>query len=115
MSSIVLRAMQSPLSPVSDWRCYFHGGFDFTVVEQPGVVSAELRPEEARRLIMHSAKDERSFEALTPYLIEAFDRGTNVTQLAEVKLGSEGLSTGYENTETGTLEEYAIVLSFKLS
>ncbi|RWV84449.1 hypothetical protein GW17_00053839 [Ensete ventricosum] len=49
MSSIVLRAMQSPLSPVSDWRCYFHGGFDFTVVEQPGVVSAELRPEEARR------------------------------------------------------------------
>ncbi|RZS00211.1 hypothetical protein BHM03_00029873 [Ensete ventricosum] len=38
-----------------------------------------------------------------------------VTQLAEAKLGSEGLSTGQEDTEAGTLEEYAIVLSFELS
>ncbi|RRT79048.1 hypothetical protein B296_00026061 [Ensete ventricosum] len=58
--------MQSPLSPVSDWRCYFHGGFDFTVVEQPGVVSAELRPEEARRCEAPEAYVSTSLEGSQP-------------------------------------------------
>ncbi|RZR90191.1 hypothetical protein BHM03_00018038 [Ensete ventricosum] len=38
-----------------------------------------------------------------------------VTQLVDVKLRSKGLSTGQEDVEAGTLEEYAIVLSFELS
>ncbi|RRT31715.1 hypothetical protein B296_00031202 [Ensete ventricosum] len=38
-----------------------------------------------------------------------------VIQLAEAKLGSRDLSTGQEDAETGTLEEYATVLPFELS
>ena len=64
---------------------------------------------------MYGAKDERSLWAHAPYLREAFDGGTKATQLAEAKLGSEGLSTGQEDAEASTLEEYAIVLPFKLS
>ena len=63
---------------------------------------------------MHGAKDEGSFWAYAPYLGKAFDRGTKVTQFTEAKLGSEGLSTGQEDVEAGTLEEYATVLPFKL-
>ena len=63
---------------------------------------------------MHGAKDEGSFWAYAPYLREAFDGGTKATQFMEVKLGSEGLSTGQEDSEVGTLEEYATVLPFKL-
>ena len=63
---------------------------------------------------MHGAKDEGSFGAHAPYLGGAFDGGTKATQFAEEKLGTEGLSTGQEDAEAGTLEEYAIVLSFKL-
>ncbi|RRT62537.1 hypothetical protein B296_00003049 [Ensete ventricosum] len=57
-------------------------------------------------------KNEESFEVHSPYLIDAFDRETEVTQLTEAKLGSEGLSRGQEDAEAGTLEEYAKVLSF---
>ena len=63
---------------------------------------------------MHGAKDKRSFGAHTPYLGEAFDGGTKATQFAEAKLGTECLSTGQEDAEAGTLEEYAIVLPFEL-
>lgn len=63
---------------------------------------------------MHGAKDEGSFWAHAPYLEEAFDGGTKATQLAEVKLGSEGLGTGQEDAKADTLEEYATVLLFKL-
>ena len=63
---------------------------------------------------MHGAKDEGSFGAHAPYLGVAFDGGTKATQFAEAKLGSEGLSTGQEDAEVGTLEEYAIVLPFEL-
>ena len=63
---------------------------------------------------MHGAKDEGSFRAHAPYLGEAFDGGTKATQFAEGKLGSEGLSTGQEDAEAGTLEEYVIVLPFEL-
>ncbi|RWW62422.1 hypothetical protein BHE74_00030448 [Ensete ventricosum] len=69
----------------------------------------------AGELILHDAKDERSFETHTPYLRETFDEGTKATQLAKAKLGSEGLSTGQEDTEAGTLEDYVIVLLFELS
>ena len=65
-------------------------------------------------LILHGAKDEGSFGAHAPYLGGAFDGGTKATQFAEAKLGSEGLSTGQEDAEAGTLEEYATVLPFKL-
>ncbi|RRT59681.1 hypothetical protein B296_00030583 [Ensete ventricosum] len=47
---------------------------------------------------------EGSFEAHTPYLREAFDRGTKVIQLTEAKMGSEGLSTGQEDVEAATGE-----------
>ena len=63
---------------------------------------------------MHGAKDEGSFWAHAPYLGGAFDGGTKATQFAEAKLSSEGLSTGQEDAEAGTLEEYATVLPFKL-
>ena len=63
---------------------------------------------------MHGAKDEGGFGAHAPYLGEAFDGGTKATQFAEAKLGSEGLSTGQEDTKVGTLEEYATMLPFKL-
>ena len=63
---------------------------------------------------MHGAKDEGSFWAHALYLGEAFDGGTKATQFAEAKLGSEGLNTGQEDAEAGTLEEYTTVLSFKL-
>ena len=63
---------------------------------------------------MHGAKDEGSFGAHTLYLEEVFDGGTEATQLAEAKLGSESLGMGQEDAEAGTLEEYATVLSFKL-
>ena len=63
---------------------------------------------------MHGAKDEWSFWAHVPYLGGAFDGGTKATQFAEAKLSLEGLSTGQEDTEAGTLKEYAIVLPFKL-
>ena len=63
---------------------------------------------------MHDVKDEGSFWAYAPYLGKAFDGETKATQLAEAKLGSEGLSTGQEDAEAGTLEEYATVLSFEL-
>ncbi|RZS16162.1 hypothetical protein BHM03_00048120 [Ensete ventricosum] len=53
-------------------------------------------------------------KAHTPYLREAFDRGTKSIQLAEAKMGSEGLSTGQEDVEAGTLEEYVTELSFEL-
>ena len=55
---------------------------------------------------MHSAKDKGSFEAHALYLGEVFDGGTNTTQLAEVKLGSEGLDTRQEDVKTCTLKEY---------
>ena len=45
---------------------------------------------------------------------EAFDGGTKATQFAEAELSSEGLSTGQEDAEAGTLEEYATVLPFEL-
>ena len=63
---------------------------------------------------MHGAKDEGSFWAHALYLGGAFDGGTKATQFAEAKLGSKGLSTGQDDVEVGTLEEYATVLSFKL-
>ncbi|RRT36826.1 hypothetical protein B296_00042152, partial [Ensete ventricosum] len=66
------------------------------------------------RLILHGAKDEGSLEAHAPYLKDAFDEVTKVIQLAEAKLGLGYLSTGQENAEAGTLEEYATVLSFEL-
>ncbi|RRT85855.1 hypothetical protein B296_00007579 [Ensete ventricosum] len=56
-----------------------------------------------RLLILHSAKNERSFEAHAPYLKDAFDGGTKVTQLAEVKLELEGLNTGQENTKVNNM------------
>ncbi|RWW88036.1 hypothetical protein BHE74_00003099, partial [Ensete ventricosum] len=65
-------------------------------------------------LILHGAKDKGSFEAHASYLINAFDGLTKVIQLAEAKLGSGYLSTGQEDVEAGTLEEYVIVLSFEL-
>ncbi|RWV80806.1 hypothetical protein BHE74_00038397 [Ensete ventricosum] len=43
-------------------------------------------------------------------MTESCAKLTKVTQLAEVKLRSEGLSMGQEDTETGTLEEYATVV-----
>ncbi|RRT48557.1 hypothetical protein B296_00052998 [Ensete ventricosum] len=72
-----------------------------------------LRPKELCKA--HRAKDEGSFKAHAPSLRDVFDGGSKVIQLTEAKLGSKGLSSGQENTETGTLEEYAIVLSFELS
>ena len=63
---------------------------------------------------MHGAKDESSFWAQAPYLREVFDGGTKATQFAEVKLYSEGISMGHEDSKVGTLEEYATVLPFKL-
>ena len=63
---------------------------------------------------MHCAKDKGSFWAHAPYLGEVFDGRTEATQLAEMKLGSEGLGTRQEDMEAGTLKEYAIVLLFKL-
>ena len=63
---------------------------------------------------MHGAKDEGSFGAHAPYLRGAFDGGTKATQFAETKLGLEGISTGQEDAEAGTLEEYATVLPFEL-
>ncbi|RRT37749.1 hypothetical protein B296_00032989 [Ensete ventricosum] len=65
-------------------------------------------------LIFHGAKDEGSFEAHASYLRDAFDRVTKVIQLVKVKLGSGYLSTGQEDAEADTLEEYVIVLSFEL-
>ena len=67
-----------------------------------------------RGLILHGAKDEGNFWAHASYLGGAFDGGTKATQFAEAKLCSEGLRTRQEDTEAGTLEEYAIVLPFKL-
>ncbi|RWW73165.1 hypothetical protein BHE74_00018977 [Ensete ventricosum] len=61
------------------------------------------------------AKDEGSFEARASCLKDAFEEGTKVIQLAKVKLGSEGFSTGQEDVEADTLEEYATVLLFELS
>ena len=63
---------------------------------------------------MHGAKDEGSFWAHAPYLGGVFEGGTKATQFAEAKLGTEGLSTGQEDAEAGTLEEYATVLPFEL-
>ena len=63
---------------------------------------------------MHGAKDEGSFGAHALHLGGAFDGRTKATQFAEAKLSSEGLSTGQEDSEAGTLEEYATVLPFKL-
>ncbi|THU50770.1 hypothetical protein C4D60_Mb06t23820 [Musa balbisiana] len=65
-------------------------------------------------LVLHGAKDEGNFWAHATYLGEAFDGGTEATQFAEAKLGSEGLGTEQEDAEAGTLEEYATVLPFKL-
>ncbi|RWW18384.1 hypothetical protein GW17_00017634, partial [Ensete ventricosum] len=48
----------------------------------------------------------KGVEAYAPYLDETFDGGTKGTELALVKLGSEGFSTGQEDAETDTLEEY---------
>ncbi|RRT53626.1 hypothetical protein B296_00048445, partial [Ensete ventricosum] len=53
------------------------------------------------KLILHGVKDEESFEAHTPYLRKAFDKGTKVIQLAKAKLESEDLSTGQEDVEAG--------------
>ncbi|RWW77155.1 hypothetical protein BHE74_00014704 [Ensete ventricosum] len=61
-------------------------------------------------LILHGAKDEGSFKAHAPYLRDAFDGETKVIQLTKAKLGSGDLSTGQEDTEAGTLEEYATVV-----
>ena len=66
------------------------------------------------RIHLAWCQDEGSFWAHAPYLGEAFDGGTKATQLAEAKLGSEGLGTGQEDAEADTLKEYAIVLPFKL-
>ena len=63
---------------------------------------------------MHGAEEEGSFWAHAPYLGKAFDGGTKVTQFTEAKLGLEGLGTGQEDAEAGTLEEYATVLPFEL-
>ncbi|THU48035.1 hypothetical protein C4D60_Mb09t21980 [Musa balbisiana] len=63
---------------------------------------------------MNPCRDEGNFWAHAPYLGEAFDGGTEATQFAEAKLGSEGLGTGQEDAEAGTLEEYVTVLPFKL-
>ncbi|RRT62886.1 hypothetical protein B296_00012698 [Ensete ventricosum] len=49
------------------------------------------------------------------YLRDAFDEVTKVIQLANAKLGSRYLSTGQEDAEASTLEEYATVLPFELS
>ncbi|RWW60172.1 hypothetical protein BHE74_00032846 [Ensete ventricosum] len=43
-----------------------------------------------------------------------FDGGTKVIQLAKAKLGPEGLSTGQEDAEAGTLEEYATRQVFRV-
>ncbi|CAL9132417.1 unnamed protein product [Musa textilis] len=66
------------------------------------------------RLILHGAKDKGSFEAHAPYLDEAFGGDSKATQFAEAKLVSIGLDTGQEDAAADTLEEYAIVLLFKL-
>ncbi|RRT34252.1 hypothetical protein B296_00056330 [Ensete ventricosum] len=50
----------------------------------------------------------KGVEAYAPYLDETFDGGTKGTELALVKLGSEGFSTGQEDAETDTLEEYRV-------
>ncbi|THU66633.1 hypothetical protein C4D60_Mb05t16200 [Musa balbisiana] len=68
----------------------------------------------SRIMLFHSTKDEGNFWAHASYLEEAFDGGTEATQFAEVKLGSEGLGTRQKDAKAGTLEEYAIVLPFKL-
>ncbi|RZS05576.1 hypothetical protein BHM03_00036110 [Ensete ventricosum] len=59
---------------------------------------------EELKLILHGAKDEGSFEAHAPYLREAFNEGTNATQLAEAKLGSKGLGTGQEDAKAPLLK-----------
>ncbi|RWW68916.1 hypothetical protein BHE74_00023525, partial [Ensete ventricosum] len=64
--------------------------------------------------ILYGAQDEGSFKAYAPYLGEAFDRGTKATQLAEAKLGSEGLGMWQEDAKADTLEEYVAVLPFEL-
>ncbi|RZS06074.1 hypothetical protein BHM03_00036671 [Ensete ventricosum] len=62
---------------------------------------------EAQSFPLTEVKDmnSRSFEAHAPYLRDAFDRGTKVTQLVEAKLGSEGLSMGQEDAEAEVLKQ----------
>ncbi|RZS01707.1 hypothetical protein BHM03_00031614 [Ensete ventricosum] len=48
------------------------------------------------------------------YMLCIASNGLAVIQLAEAKLESEDLSTGQEDAEAGTLEEYVIVLLFEL-
>ncbi|RZS13235.1 hypothetical protein BHM03_00044782 [Ensete ventricosum] len=54
----------------------------------------------------HGVKDEGSFKTHAPYLREAFDGGTKVTQLAKAKLGSKDFGTKHEDAKVGTFEEY---------
>ncbi|RRT75259.1 hypothetical protein B296_00009800 [Ensete ventricosum] len=51
------------------------------------------------------AKDEGSFEAHAPHLRDAFDGETKAIQLAEAKLGSEGLRTGQEDVKAGVTRD----------
>ncbi|RWW56020.1 hypothetical protein BHE74_00037287, partial [Ensete ventricosum] len=60
----------------------------------------------ARQVRGQSRVNEGSFEAHVSYLRDAFDGVTKVIQLAEAKLGSGYLSTGQEDAEAGSLEEY---------
>ncbi|RZR94314.1 hypothetical protein BHM03_00022988 [Ensete ventricosum] len=55
-----------------------------------------------------------SFEAHASYLRDAFDGVTKVIQLVEAKLGLGCLSTGREDAEASTLEEYATVLAIRV-
>ncbi|RRT62408.1 hypothetical protein B296_00033619 [Ensete ventricosum] len=47
----------------------------------------------------HGVKDEGSFKTHAPYLREAFDGGTKVTQLAKAKLGSKDFGTKHEDAK----------------
>ncbi|RRT59899.1 hypothetical protein B296_00031408 [Ensete ventricosum] len=51
------------------------------------------------RLILHGAKDEESFEAYAPCLKDAFDGGTKVIQLVDIKLGSKDICMGQEDAK----------------
>ncbi|RWW08185.1 hypothetical protein GW17_00028388 [Ensete ventricosum] len=61
-----------------------------------------------------SARYKGSFEAHASYLRDAFDGVTKVIQLVEAKLGLGCLSTGREDAEASTLEEYATVLAIRV-
>ena len=66
------------------------------------------------KLILYGATIEWTFKAHVPYFDEIIDEWTKATQLAEAILKSEGFNTGQEDMKVGTLEEYVVVLLFKL-